>query len=43
MRPLPPGARPHLGLGPEASLDEFARIAAEHPVYRVLGDPLSSR
>lgn len=38
-----PGARPHLGLGPEASLDEFARIAAEHPVYRVLGDPLSSR
>ncbi|MBY4574553.1 nitroreductase family deazaflavin-dependent oxidoreductase [Gordonia paraffinivorans] len=38
-----PGARPHLGLGPKASLDEFARIAAEHPVYRVLGDPVSSR
>ncbi|SNT54051.1 deazaflavin-dependent oxidoreductase, nitroreductase family [Actinomadura meyerae] len=30
-----PGARPHLRLGPAAPLGEFARIAEEHPVYRI--------
>ena len=32
---IAPGARPHLQLGPAAPLTEFARISAEHPVYRV--------
>ncbi|MGW2152605.1 nitroreductase/quinone reductase family protein [Nonomuraea sp. NPDC001699] len=31
-----PGARPHLGLGPKASLDGFRRIAPRHPVFRIL-------
>ncbi|MFI7110873.1 nitroreductase family deazaflavin-dependent oxidoreductase [Nonomuraea sp. NPDC050227] len=31
-----PGARPHLGLGPKAPLDRFRRIAAGHPVFRIL-------
>lgn len=38
-----PGARPHLGLGPRASLEEFAGIAPRHPVYRILADGVSSR
>lgn len=34
---IAPGARPHVGLGPSAPLAEFARIAAEHPVYLIRG------
>lgn len=30
-----PGARPHLGLGPEAPQAEFRRIAGAHPVFRI--------
>ncbi|MEV1128301.1 nitroreductase/quinone reductase family protein [Agromyces sp. NPDC049794] len=30
-----PGARPHLGLKPSAPLAAFARIAADHPVFRI--------
>ncbi|TDE89718.1 nitroreductase family deazaflavin-dependent oxidoreductase [Occultella glacieicola] len=29
------GARPHLAVSPEAPLTEFARIAANHPTFRV--------
>lgn len=31
---LAPGARPHLGAGPDAPLEAFERIAGRHPVYR---------
>lgn len=31
-----PGARPHFDIGPDASLEEFARIAPRVPVFRVL-------
>lgn len=30
-----PGARPHLGLGPDAPLERFAAIASDHPVYHI--------
>jgi hypothetical protein len=29
------GARPHIHVSPNAPLSEFARIAAEYPVYRI--------
>jgi hypothetical protein len=28
--------RPHLGIDPKAGTDEFERIAANHPVFRVV-------
>jgi hypothetical protein len=31
-----PGARPHLGVGPDASDDELRRLAAAVPVFRVV-------
>jgi hypothetical protein len=31
-----PGARPHFDIAPDASLEEFARIAPRVPVFRVL-------
>jgi deazaflavin-dependent oxidoreductase (nitroreductase family) len=31
-----PGARPHLGLTPTASLAEFRAIAPRHPAYRIV-------
>ena len=31
-----PGARPHIPVDKDASLDEFAAIASEIPVFRVL-------
>ena len=31
-----PGARPHFDIAPEASLEEFARIAWRVPVFRVV-------
>jgi len=34
-----PGARPHLPIDRRASLEEFERIAAEFPVFRVCVDP----
>jgi hypothetical protein len=34
---IAPGARPHLGLRPDASIAAFDRIAASHPVYRIEG------
>jgi hypothetical protein len=33
-----PGARPHFDIEPDASLEEFARIAPRVPVFRVLPD-----
>lgn len=32
---IAPGARPHVGLGPDAPLAEFRRIEDRHPVYRI--------
>jgi hypothetical protein len=32
---LAPGARPHIGLGKRASLEECARVAPRHPVFRI--------
>ena len=37
-----PGARPHLPIGPGAPLDEFARIARQFPVFRVVPRDASS-
>ena len=34
-----PGARPHLGVGKSPTPAELARIAPEHPVFRVVPDP----
>ena len=31
-----PGARPHLPVGPDASLADFAAIAARYPVFLVV-------
>jgi deazaflavin-dependent oxidoreductase (nitroreductase family) len=31
-----PGARPHIGLGAEATLEECERVAADHPVFRIV-------
>ncbi|GAA1625817.1 hypothetical protein GCM10009733_023110 [Nonomuraea maheshkhaliensis] len=33
---LAPGARPHLGLGPGASLERFQQIAPGHPVFLIV-------
>jgi hypothetical protein len=33
-----PGARPHFDIAPDASVEEFARIAPRVPVFRVLPD-----
>jgi len=30
-----PGARPHFDIGPDASLEQFARVASRYPVFRV--------
>ena len=30
--------RPHLRLDPEAGIEEFQRIAADHPVFRIVFD-----
>jgi hypothetical protein len=30
-----PGARPYIGLGASAALEACARVAADHPVFRV--------
>ena len=34
---LAPGGRPHIPVDRHAPLEEFARIAPEHPVFRVVG------
>lgn len=39
---IAPGARPHLGLGPDAPLEEFAHIAGNHPVYRIHQRPTAA-
>ncbi len=33
-----PGARPHIPVDPEAPLEEFEKIAAQFPVFRVCAD-----
>ena len=41
-----PGGRPHISVAKGASLEEFAAIAADHPVFEVLDDragPISGR
>ena len=35
---IAPGARPHLGLTSLASMAELSRIAAGHPVFRIVGE-----
>lgn len=30
-----PGARPHFDISPDASLEQFARVASRYPVFRV--------
>ena len=32
---IAPGGRPHIGLGPRATLEECESVAAQHPVFRV--------
>ena len=34
-----PGARPHIPVDRRAPLAEFARIAADYPVFRIHADP----
>lgn len=36
---IAPGARPHVGLGPDAPLASFRRIEDRHPVYRIYDRP----
>jgi hypothetical protein len=31
------GTRPYFGVGDNPELDDFRRIAPEHPVFRVIG------
>jgi len=31
-----PGARPHFEIGPDASIEQFARVAPRYPVFRVV-------
>lgn len=31
-----PGARPHFDIAPDAPLEEFARVASDYPVFRIL-------
>jgi hypothetical protein len=38
-----PGGRPHIGLGADASLDECDRVAALHPVFRIVTRPIAPR
>jgi deazaflavin-dependent oxidoreductase (nitroreductase family) len=38
-----PGARPHLPVDRRAPLEEFARIADQFPVFRVVADPSGAR
>jgi len=33
---LAPGARPHIGLGKQATLEACARVAPKHPVFRIV-------
>lgn len=30
-----PGARPHFDIGPDASLEQFERVASQYPVFRI--------
>ncbi|WP_281688931.1 nitroreductase/quinone reductase family protein [Pseudonocardia thermophila] len=38
-----PGARPHVAVDRCAPLAEFARVAADHPVFRVVADAAAER
>jgi hypothetical protein len=40
---IAPGARPHVPVDRRAPLDDFARIAAQIPVFRITPDAASSR
>ncbi len=31
-----PGGRPHIGLGPEATIEDCGKVAARHPVFRAV-------
>jgi len=33
---LAPGARPHVGLGPNATIEECQSVAPNHPVFRIV-------
>ncbi len=37
---LAPGGRPHIGLDARASIEECDRVAAKHPVFRIVATPL---
>jgi hypothetical protein len=38
---LAPGARPHIGLGKEATLGECERVASRNPVFRIVYENVS--
>ena len=40
---LAPGARPHIGLDTKATIADCRRVAAKHPVFRILYQNTSAR